>query len=103
MIPEESKKLFLTKYSTVGSEEFYQFLLDYAHNRLAIGKSSKVPSPEIELMEYYNKFLVLYRKERDESYLDIAKLFRKAGHSIYRLMLKKGIIERNNRFLNLVS
>ena len=103
MIPEESKKLFLTKYSTFGNDKFYKFLLNYAINRIVSGKDLKVPSPEVELMDYHDKFLLLYRRESDEAYLDIAKLFRKAAHKIYRIMLKKDLVEKNNKFLNLAD
>jgi hypothetical protein len=103
MMPEAAKKLFVTKYSSFGNEKFYKFLLNYAITRIISISEFKGASPEIELMDYHDKFLLLYRRENDSVYLDIAKLFRKAAHKIYRIMLKKDMIERNNKFLNLVS
>ena len=35
-------------------------------------------------------------------YLDIAKVFRKVAHKIYRVMLKKSLTPKNSKFLNLV-
>ena len=56
----------------------------------------------MELMEYYDMFLKLYRREGEAIYLELAKQFRRAGHKIYRIILKKGLTERNNKFLNIV-
>jgi hypothetical protein len=100
MIQEDAKKIFVTKFSSIGNEKFYKFLLNYAVNRITepVGIS-----PEIELLDYHDRFLVLYRRENDAIYLDIAKLFRKAGNKIYRIMLKKDLIEKNDRFLNIIK
>jgi hypothetical protein len=113
MIPEETKKLFLDKFSSIGNDKFYKFLLNYAVNRVITGQEGAIKprgknkligvSPEMELMDYYDKFLVLYRKEGEVAYLEVAKLFRKAGHTVYRMMIKKDIIEKNDRFLNAVE
>lgn len=112
MIPEEAKKLFVTKFSSFGNEKFYKFLLNYAVNKIIVNEEAKKEnpkvqptglSPEAELMDYYDRFLLLYRRENDLIYLEIARLFRKAGHKIYRIMLKKNMIQRDGRFLNLVE
>jgi hypothetical protein len=115
MIPEEAKKLFKTKFETFGTEKFYQFLLNYATNKIAEKEEvSKKPrakmkddankiSPEIELMDYSDRFLELFRGEGEIAYLSIAKLFRRAGHKIYRMMLKKSLAKRCDRFLNTVE
>jgi len=111
MIPEEAKRLFVTKFSSFGNEKFYKFLLNYAVNRLISNeelKKTQEPappglSPEAELIDYHDRFLILYRREHEIVYLEIAKLFRKAAHKIYRIMLKKDMIKRDSRFLNLVE
>jgi len=114
MIPEESKKLFVDKYSSIGTEKFYKFLLNYAVNRIITSREDspsqgvkkqeiKGASPELELMDYHDKFMILYRREGEGVYLEMAKLFRKAAHKIYRIMLKKELIEKNVRFLNTVE
>lgn len=112
MIPEEAKKLFVTKFSSFGNEKFYKFLLSYAVNKIIANEELKKEnpkaeptglSPEAELMDYHDRFLLLFRRENVPVYLDIAKLFRKAAHKIYRTMLKKYMIEKSSRFLNLVD
>jgi len=113
MIPEEAKKLFVTKFSSFGNEKFYKFLLNYAVNRIISNEELKKTnpqesapaglSPEAELMDYHDRFLILYRREHESVYLEIAKLFRKAAHKIYRIMLKKDMAKRDSRFLNLVD
>lgn len=110
MIPEEAKKIFVSKYESFGADKFYTFLINYAENKIATDKNIKkedkkikVISPEIEFMDYGNEFVSFYRSENKTVYLDIAKLFRKAAHSVYRRMLKENIIEKNDKFLNVVE
>ena len=108
MSVEALKKEFVPKYLTAGEPKFYRYLLLYALNKLIfmgkIGKDSfKGKSPELEFLDYYDQFIILYRREGEEIYLDLARVFRKAGHKVYRVMLKKKMIEKNTeRFLNLV-
>jgi hypothetical protein len=98
------KKEFVPKYQAVGESKFYRFLLLYALNKLIyIEKGSyKGISPETEFLDYYEQFIILYRREGEEVYLDLARVFRRAAHKIYRVMLKKKMAEKNPRFLNLV-
>lgn len=111
MIPEEAKKIFVTKYSSFGNEKFYKFLLNYAINKIVANeeirkenpKSEAGISPELELLDYHDRFLLLYRRENELVYLEIARLFRKAAHKIYRIMLKKNMVERSAKFLNMVD
>lgn len=102
---DEYKKLFISKYNSFGTDKFYKFLLNYAINKVInINENDKLSiSPEIELMEYYDKFLVLYRREDDLIYLDIAKLFRRAANKVYRILLKKNMTDKNSKFFNLVA
>lgn len=107
MSVEALKKEFVPKYLAAGEPKFYRFLLLYALNKLIymnkFGKDSfKGKSPETEFLDYYDQFIILYRREGEEIYLDLARVFRRAGHKVYRVMLKKKLTERNNRFLNLV-
>jgi hypothetical protein len=105
------KQEFVPKYLAAGEGRFYRFLLTYALNKL-IGmerqSESKKPNqteitpPDLEFLEYYEKFLVLYRREGEEIYLDIARLFRRAGHKIYRVRLKRGLTAPNGKFLHVV-
>lgn len=102
------KKEFVEKYKAVGEQKFYDFILTFGIDKLFKIQSGQLKgtSPEIELMEYYNKFLSFYRvgkgKECNEC-LELAKIFRRAAHKIYRVGLKKGMLEQNNTFLSLVA
>ena len=100
----DSKNEFIVKYKACGDSKFYRFLLTYALNKLiAIEKGThKGDAPNIEFLKYYDHFLVSYRRCGDELYLHVARLFRKASHKIYRIMLQKGMTEIDGRFLNLV-
>jgi len=101
----EIKQEFLTKYVAIGEQKFYRFLLIYALNKLIlISKNEhKGSTPDLEFLKYHDQFVILYRREGEENYLNMAKIFRKAGHKIYRIMLKKGLTPQNNKFLNLVE
>jgi len=102
--PDNIKKLFINKYTTVGEEKFYKFLITYALNRIVepVEKDKNPFNPALELMDYYDMFLKLYRREGDDVYLELSRQFRKAAHKIYRVILKKGLTERNYKFLQLV-
>ena len=105
MSAEALKKEFVPKYQAVGETKFYRFLLLYALNKLVYMEkgSYKGQSPELELLDYYDRFLILYRREGERVYLDLGRVFRKAGHKIYRVMLKKKMTEKNpSRFLTLL-
>jgi hypothetical protein len=58
--------------------------------------------PHIELLDYYEQLIILYRREGEEIYLKVAKTFRKAAHKVYRIMLKKKMSPVNSKFLNVV-
>lgn len=97
------KNEMLDKYLSVGSDKFYRFLLALAIAKLANLKDHpKNMTPDLEYLECHNKFLALYRKENNPIFLDIAKVFRKAAHRIYREMLKKELTPRNSKFLKVV-
>ncbi len=98
------KEDFLPKYLSSGDDKFYKFLLVYALNKIVLFKLQdfKGTSPEVELLFYHDKFMALHRREGNIEFFKIAKIFRKAAHKIYRAMLKKNMIEKSNKFLNLV-
>lgn len=95
---------FVDKYYSVGEQRFYKFLLTHAINKLIKiqDEEYKGTSPDLEYLEYSERFLFLYRRENEEVFIDMSRLFRKAAHKIYRLMLKKDMTPRNAKFLNLV-
>jgi hypothetical protein len=104
MSAEVLKKEFVPKYLATGEQKFYRFLLTYALKKLVLVNNGtyKGTSPDLELLSYYDRFLVLYRREGDEVYLQLSRLFRRSAHKIYRIMLKKNMTIINDKFLNLV-
>lgn len=104
MSAEGLKNEYLSKYKTNGEEKFYRFLLLMSLNDIIMMQKGmyRGTSPEIKLMNCYEEFFFVYRREGDDVYLSLAKCFRKAAHKIYRIMLKKNMTVRNAKFLNLV-
>ena len=94
----------VAKYNSIGETKFYSFLLSDAIVKLVGLQSGTYSgiSPEIELLNNSEKYLQLYRREDVDTYLAISRVYRKAGHKIYRLLLKKGIINKSKKFLNVV-
>jgi hypothetical protein len=92
------------EYIAIGKDKFYRDLLISAFkNLILISKGGyRGMTPEIEYLEQYNQFIILYRRDGDEGHLEIAKIFRKVAHKVYRIMLKKGMTTRNVKFLNSV-
>lgn len=98
------KKEFVPKYLANGEQKFYRFLLFYSLNKLILLDKGNYKGilPNLELIDYHDQFIILYRREGDETYLELARLFRKVAHKIYRIMLKKNMTTSSVRFLNLV-
>lgn len=101
---EAPKHEFVDKYRAIGAQRFYNFVLTFGIEKLIRLKEEeqKGKSPEVEFLEYYERFLSFYRRGAGKEYLEIAKLFRKAAHKIYRVALKQKIAEKNIKFLNIV-
>lgn len=98
---ENIKREFVNKFKSEGSEKFYKFLLFCAINKLTKDSDEKI-NVSLEYLNLHDKFMILFRREGDKIYLDIAKSFRKAGHKIYRFMLKRGWSQKSQKFLNVV-
>jgi hypothetical protein len=98
------KKEFVPKYLAAGEQRFYRFLLVYALNKLVLIDKGiyKGTTPNLEFLDYHDRFIILYRREGEEVYLRVARIFRRAAHRIYRIMLKKNMTPHNAKFLNLV-
>lgn len=100
---EAIKHEFIDRYKSVGKERFYSFILTFGVDKLVkIKDGQNIVSPEVEFLDYSDKFLMLYRRGLDIDYLELSNLFRKAAHKIYRVGLKQKLLEHNARFLNLV-
>lgn len=98
------KKEFLPRFVNSGEEKFYKSLLVINLNKLVMLEKGdyKGTLPHLELLDYHEQLIILYRKEGEEIYLRVAKTFRKAAHKIYRIMLKKKMTPINPKFLNVV-
>lgn len=85
------KQEYMPKYLDNGEQKFYRHLLFLGLNKLVLIDKGiyKGTPPNLEFLEYYDQFIILYRREGDEVYLQIARMLRKAAHRIYRIMLKK--------------
>lgn len=98
------KRELLAKYKTEGDIDLYQYLIVQAVSRIdKIEKGEKnITMPYLDFLACYDQFIILYRREGDDTYLNIAKIFRRAAHKIYRVMLKKNLTPKNKKFLNLI-
>jgi len=100
----EVLKELVPKFVAGGEQKFYRSILVLALQKLIATEKGiyKGIPPHLEYLDYYDRFIILYRREGDEIYLGIAKMLRKAAHKIYRIMLKKDMTTINPRFLTLV-
>lgn len=100
------KRELVAKYTSVGRDRFYRFLLSSAIFKMVsyLENAEKIDKmPDLELLELYDKFIVFYRRENEEVYFEIAKLCRRAAHKVYRALLRQKLVERNAKFLNLID
>lgn len=91
------------EFLTNGESKLYNNLLSQSVKQiiLLINEGRKT-YPDKTLLAMSNKFLNQYRASGDDSYLKISKILRRAAHKIYRVLLKKKLVGKNNDFLNLV-
>jgi hypothetical protein len=97
------KKDYVQKYRLIGEQKFYRNLLSFAIKRLVFIQNdgySGLLSPELDFLRLSENFLFLYRRESEDIYLDLSRVFRKAAHKIYRILLKKNLTSKNIKFLN---
>jgi len=97
-------KEIVPKFVASGEQKFYRSIIMIALQKLILVEKENYRGmlPHLEYMEYHDQFLILYRREGDEIYLQIAKMLRKAAHKIYRIMLKKNMTTPHPKFLSLV-
>jgi hypothetical protein len=102
---KQLKESFVPKYLAVGDEKFYHHLIMIAMLKVILIKQGnyKETSPEILFLDLHDQFLLLYRREGDETFLQVAKVFRRAAHKMYRVLLKQKLCSYNSQFLNIVK
>jgi len=103
MSTDSIKQDLVPKYMA-GEQKFYRSIIFLALQKLIATEKGlyKGTPPHLEYLDYHDRFMILYRREGDEVYINIAKMLRKAAHKIYRIMLKKNMTQANTKFLNLV-
>jgi len=101
------KSFFYDKYNKMGDYNFYNYLVTYCNGKISLIEESKYSDiyPHIEMMKYHDMAIKLFRVEnyKDNILIKLAKIFRKVAHKVYRLMLKKQLIEKNYLFLTEVK
>lgn len=101
------KSIFYDKYKKIGELQFYNYLLNYCLTKINSIEKLKYKGiyPHIEMMKYHDMAMKIFRKEKnnDSNFIRLAKIFRKVAHKIYRVMLKKDLIETNYLFLTEVN
>lgn len=104
MSNENIKDGLVPQYISGGEEKFYRSIIFLALQKLILIENGNYKGlfPHLEYLDYYDKLIILYRREGDEVYRNIAKMLRKAGNKIYRIMLKKNMIKKDDRFFNVV-
>lgn len=105
MLDADALNQLVHKYKEIGEYRFYRFLMLQALNALvSLEKDTLVGAPpNLEFLNYYDRFIILYRREGDPAQLEVARIFRKIAHKVYRIMLKKDMIPApDKKFLNLV-
>ena len=93
------------EYIAIGKDKFYRDLLVCAFKKLILIEQGAFRglTPELEYLDQYGQFIILYRRTGDGELLEIAKMLRKAANKVYRIMLKKNMTKRDDRFFNIVQ
>lgn len=105
MSTKEIKGELVPMFIANGEHKFYNGIILLGLKKLiAIEKGDyKGSPPNIEYLDYHDKFIILYRQEGEDMYLNMAKMFRKAGNKLYRIMLKKEMTTTDFKFLNVIK
>lgn len=101
---KQAHKADLERFYMIGEERFYRTILSDALPKIVKIRDGeyKGSSPEIDLLNTSDKFLQLARRGEEGAFLDLSRLYRKAAHRIYRVMLQMNMTNKNQRFLNVV-
>lgn len=102
---EDLKKEIVNVFLTEGEDKLYKNLLVQAVRRIIVFMENPEDikiTPDRELLNLSENFLTLYRLGEEDYNLKISQIIRRAAHKIHRLLLKKHLVSKNDKFLNLV-
>ncbi len=102
---KETQNSLISKYRAIGKHNFYHFLLANSISKLVYYKNDNYTGtpPALELLEQSQYLLMMYRRSCEEDLIEMSKIFRRAAHKIYLVMLKKDLMIKSDKFLNLVK
>ncbi len=100
---DSSKQNFIERFTSIGPDEFYIFLVKYADSRISDNTINSGTSPEVELLNYSNQFSQIYKREKKDIHKLISFSFKRAANKTYRTLYKKKLIKKSSKFLNLVE
>lgn len=98
-LSETEVKTYLELLLEHGEDGFYRRSIAMGIMRLASG----IKNPEIEILDLSDAFFIAYRRNGDDVLFVIAKILRRAAHSLYRKLQKENNKENNDRFLQMVK
>jgi len=99
-LSEEICKDYLLKLEKYGEEDLYQRIVKEVFLRLDDNETS----PEYLILNCSDAFFQFYRRTGEEKYFIIGKVLRRAGHVVYRELLRKNKIKPDfKRFLNKIK
>jgi|JI7StandDraft_1071085.scaffolds.fasta_scaffold540891_2 hypothetical protein len=85
-----------------GSEVLYAKLILDALSKIKSLPESREEYPDLLLLKMAEAYLGIYRRDQQKKMLEISKVFRRAGHKVHRILVKKKKIKKNRKFLNIV-
>lgn len=82
-------------------KEFIKTIILQTNKKVLEYKKDQI-SPDLELINISEQFLKQYRKTADKNYLEISIFLRRLAHRVHWTMVKKELISKNKKFLNMV-
>jgi len=93
----------IVKEFTANKQEFIKNLIKLSNNKiLEYTKDKNTQSPDLIYLTASENCLKQYRRTLDLNYLEISIILRKCAHKTHWTMVKKGLINKNKKFINLV-
>ena len=99
-ITQRIKDINLKILEESGEDGLYDKIVDAAIAVTSLGRSGQ----EIELLDFSESFMNLYRRTGENDYKLISKVFRRAAHKVHRELIKiKKQAAKDARLLTLVA